>query len=340
LEKGAEAMLKRMIAPMLLIATALVLLAFQPALASEYYSARTPLSGTSDAALNNINLAIDALNGTVVPFDADFSFNETVGPRTKTRGFQKAANGRGVRVTGGGVAQVASTLYLALLQVPRGVEFGEITTYGNRFTGDYVADGSLAVVTDYSAGIDLRFINRTADTRIEMWVSGNDLFCTLRLDEEDDESDDDDRRTVSARIPWSGDDGTLENIRLAAASVYDTTLSEGDKFSFNDVVGPRTKEYGYGTGVNGRGARVTGGGVAQVASAIWLAIKRDDDFNIIEKTTYGKKYNQDYVDNASDAIVTDYQGDTDFSFRYTGNGTATIYTYVEGDYLRCEIQIE
>ena len=60
---------------------------------------------------------------------------------------------------------------------------------------------------------------------------------------------------------------------------------------------------------------------------------------VVEKSTYGKRYNQDYVENASDAIVTDYSADTDFSFRYTGDGTATIYTYVEGDSLRCDIAI-
>ena len=325
----------------ILLILALALMAALPgALAEKSYSGHTSLYGASSAQRDNILLAAEALDGLEVEAGDWFSFNEAVGARTRARGYVSAKNGRGVEVTGGGVGQAASTLYLALLQVPRGVEFGEITTYGNRFTGDYVADGSLAVVTDYSAGIDLRFINRAADTRIEMWVSGDDLFCTLRLAEEDDGSDDDDdRRTVSARIPWSGDDGTLENIRLAAASVYDTTLSEGDKFSFNDVVGPRTREYGYGTGVNGRGARVTGGGVAQVASAIWLAIKNDDDFTVVEKSTYGKRYNQDYVENASDAIVTDYSADTDFSFRYTGDGTATIYTYVEGDSLRCDIAI-
>jgi vancomycin resistance protein YoaR len=250
----------------------------------------------------------------------------------------RAENGRGVYVTGGGVGQVASTLYLALKQIGYGIEYDALSTYGDRFTGSYVVDGSLAVLTDYSAGTDFQFTNYASDMRIEMWITGSTLCCTVTL--EDDDWFDGDTRTLSARIPWGDNRSVLHNIRLAAGSVNDTVLEEGDVFSFNEVVGPRTERYGYITGINGRGAKVTGGGVAQVASAIWMAIKRDDDFNVIEKTTYGKKYNQDYVDNASDAIVTDYQGDTDFSFRYTGDGTATIYTYVEGDYLRCEIQIE
>ena len=368
-------MLKRMIAPMLLIATALVLLAFQPALASEYYSARTPLSGASDAALNNINLAIDALNGTVVPFDADFSFNETVGPRTKTRGFQKAANGRGVRVTGGGVAQVASTLYLALLQVRGDIDIDPVKTYGANFTGSYVSDVSQAIVVDYDADIDLSFTNNEDEMTIEMWASDSYVYCSITVGSDnetawipsgstggghasgagggdDDEyeaeysgswfftpSEDEPERELiaSASLCCGDEDGVLNNVELAADCVNDTVLNHRDIFSFNDIVGPRTKKYGYVSATNGRGVRVVGGGVAQVATVIWLAIKEVDDISIIEKSTYGHKYNQDYVDRSSDAIITDYSNDRDFSFRYTGDESITIYTYMSDNWLYCDI---
>ena len=328
--------MKKQIIALLLILC--LLPACPAALAEKSYSGRTSLRYTTDAQMDNILLAVDALDGVEVERGETFSFNDLVGPRTRARGYVRAENGRGVYVTGGGVGQVASTLYLALLQIPSGIEYDALSTYGARFTGDYVADGSLAVLTDYSGGTDFAFTNYASDMRIEMWINANSLHCTVTL--ERDGWFDDDTRTISARIPWGDDDDVLNNISLAAESIYDTTLEEGDKFSFNSTVGPRTERYGYCKGTNGRGARVMGGGVAQVASVIWLAIKDDDDFTVIEKYTYGKKYNQDYVDNASDAIVTDYQGDTDFSFRYTGEGTATIYTYVEGDYLRCDIAIE
>lgn len=310
--------------------------AWPAALAERRYSARTSLTSATRAQLTNIRLAAEALDGLTLERGETFSFNDAVGPRTRARGFVSAENGRGVKVTGGGVGQAASTLYLALKQIQSGIEYDELSTYGQRFTGDYVVDGSLAVMTDYSAGTDFQFTNYGSDMSIEMWTTDSMLCCTVTIENAGGGYAD---RTLSARIPWGDDDGALHNIRLAAGSIYDTVLEEGDLFSFNEIVGPRTERYGYVNGINGRGAKVMGGGVAQVASVIWLAIKNDDDFTVTEKYTYGKKYNQDYVQNASDAIVTDYRGGTDFAFRYTGEGTATVYTYVEGDYLKCDITI-
>jgi vancomycin resistance protein VanW len=114
-------------------------------------------------------------------------------------------------------------------------------------------------------------------------------------------------------------------------------LDSGDTFSFNDVVGPRTKKYGYRRAINGRGAKVLGGGVAQVASALWLAIEDCDDIRVIEKSTYGKHYNQRYVSDAADAILTDYASGRDFRFRYTGDSSLTIYAYVDDGWLYCEV---
>ena len=317
------------------------------ALADSTYNARTPLDGDSDK-LRNIKLAAEAIDGIELEYGESFSFNDAVGPRTQGRGYVSAMNGRGVEVTGGGVAQAAATLYLALRKLGT-VEYTELSTYGSRFTDDYVSSGDLAVVTDYSSGIDFSFINRSGEMTIGMWVSGGYLNCSISVEDEDDDSwfdddDDDDDDSSSVVDTYTGrvdvtedDEDTLHNVALAAGSVYDTTLAHGDKFSFNKIVGPRTEKYGYISGTNGRGVRVMGGGVAQVASAIWLAVKDRDDISILEKSTYGKKYNQDYVDSSADAIVTDYKAGTDFSFKYTGDGTVTFYTYIENDELRCDI---
>lgn len=142
----------------------------------------------------------------------------------------------------------------------------------------------------------------------------------------------------SARTPL-GDaySDRADNIRQAVWSIGSVSLASGETFSFNDAVGPRTAEYGYEVAVNGRGARVRGGGVAQVASAVWLAAKNLDDVSIVEKSTYGKRYNQNYVASSSDAIVTDYSAGTDFSFCYTGSSTLEIYTWYEDGALYCQI---
>lgn len=313
------------------------------ALADTTYSAKTPINST--AKRKNILRAADAIDGLELEYGETFSFNDTVGPRTQSRGFVIAENGRGVDVVGGGVAQAAATLYLTLRKLGDDIDFTELYTYGSRFTDDYVSSGDLAVVTDYDADRDFAFRNYAGDLRIAMWVSSGYLNCTVKVKSKksggswfDDDDDMPEYYTASIDLDDT-DDRTLNNIELAAASVYDTTLAKGDKFSFNKVVGPRTEKYGYESGINGRGSKVMGGGVAQVASVIWLAVKGRDDISIIEKSTYGKKYNQDYVDSSADAIVTDYKAGTDFSFKYTGSGTLTLYTYIDDDHLVCDLAV-
>jgi vancomycin resistance protein YoaR len=69
--------------------------------------------------INNIDLSTKAINGTLLMPGEIFSFNETVGERTKARGYKEA----GVIIDnqiesglGGGICQVSSTLYNALLK--------------------------------------------------------------------------------------------------------------------------------------------------------------------------------------------------------------------------------
>ena len=361
-------MLKKLIALVSALSLLLAGMAVPAALASEYYSARTTLSGSSSAKINNVQLAVDAINGTRVARGGSFSFNETVGRRTEARGYRTAPNGRGAKVTGGGVAQAASTLYLALLKVGGGVTIDPVKTYGSRFADNYVDDTDHAVITDYDAGIDLSFTNRGEPMSIDMWMNDSYVYCSITVGDDvfsggdqagtgsadpsqwgswgdwivstlDPEDDDEAPRTLlaSASVDCGGDADVLHNVSLAAGSVTDTTLGEGDVFSFNDIVGPRTRDYGFHRAVNGRGARVIGGGVAQVASVLWLAVKDLDDISIVEKSTYGSRYNQDYVASSADAILTDYSAGRDFSFRYNGEDTLTIYTYVQSGTLYCDI---
>ena len=368
--------------------------------ASDVYSAHTPLSGAGSDKLNNLRLAAQAIDGATVAAGESFSFNDTVGPREKRRGYRTAPNGRGVLVTGGGVAQAASTLYMALLQMGDAVEIDPVKTYGARFTDDYVQNPSLAIVTDYDAGIDLSFTSLTDDLSIDMWMDEDDLWCVVTVggsgslsaqgpgssslsflddggyaDDEaapyffepipeeydrfeadpvygDDYRVNDEGFTVtvdshedsspimpqgSAIIHCGSDPDVVHNVTLAADCLNDTMLISGDVFSFNDVVGPRTKKYGDRRAVNGRGAKVTGGGVAQVASALWLAIEDLDAIEILEKSTYGNRYNQRYVSDSADAILTDYASGRDFRFRYTGDTRLTIYAYVDEGLLYCDV---
>ena len=138
---------------------------------------------------------------------------------------------------------------------------------------------------------------------------------------------------------WVGGyDARRSNIELAADAVNGYFIGSGYVFSFNDVVGPRSKEAGYKSAINGRGVKVTGGGVAQLASTIYLAVKDLDFVTVTEKRTYGKSYNQSYVASADDAIVTDYSAGTDFAFRNDGANELVFYTYVDDTgWLVCEV---
>ena len=229
------------------------------------------------------------------------------------------------------MAQAASTLYLALQQVD-GIVYDEKKTYGSRYNQNYVESSDDAILVDEAAGTDFAFTNFHGDMTIAMYISGGELICTLNFGGVS-------AGTVlgEAAIRVEGPQALWDNIALAADAVDGTVLASGDTFSFNAIVGPRTAEQGYQSAVNGRGVAVTGGGVAQVASAVWLAVKDMADIAIVEKSTYGSRYNQDYVSSSADAILTDYNAGTDFSFRYTGAGSVTIQTYLSGDTLTCRV---
>lgn len=359
LKKEALIAMKKRIGAWILILTLIVgALAVPAALAEARYTASTSLENASSNNRRNIERAAASINGARVDSGGRFSFNATVGPRTKANGYVAAENARGVNVTGGGVSQVATTLYLALLRLEKKIEFTQLSTYGSRFEENYVSDGSKAVITDYSGGTDFEFVNHAGEMTIEMWVSETALNCVVTVAENGSGgnwfgdwggSSANANNTViaptatpstiiaSASIPCGGGKGTLKNVKLAAKSINGTTLGTDELFSFNDIVGARTKKRGYVGGVNGRGKKVTGGGVAQVASVIWLAVKKLDSISIVEKSTYGKRYNQDYVERSADAILTDYKSDKDFSFRYKGTGRIVIYTTVTDNTLRCDI---
>lgn len=330
--------MKRILAAIL--ALSMLLCAFCAHAEESVYSICTTLEGSSSAKISNIRRAVAKINGLHIAANGTFSFNDTVGPRTKAYGFQSAENGRGVNVTGGGVAQVATTLYLALMTSGADVVYDDLRFYGSKFKDNYCAPED-AVLVDYSSEIDFAFTNFGSAMDISMWISGNELYCSLSIASDSAFSWNTrsiERTPVStASIALSGSDALVNNIYLAAASINDTYLSAGSVFSFNDTVGPRTKANGYQTALNGRGVEVVGGGVAQVASVIWLAVRNLDGVSMLEKSTYGSRYNQSYVSSSNDAILVDYNNGTDFSFRNSGSGALTICTYIQNGYLICDI---
>ena len=105
----------------------------------------------------NIAKAAQAINGTTVGVGETFSFNETVGERTEERGYKLSKvilDGNYTEGVGGGVCQVSTTLYNALLLagfVPRAAQHSLVSSY--------VKAGFDAMV---SYGVaDLTFVNTT-----------------------------------------------------------------------------------------------------------------------------------------------------------------------------------
>ena len=74
--------------------------------------------GSTPGRINNISLVAQKIDGLILLPGEQFSFNGYVGQRTPEAGFEVAAaydNGKVVYETGGGVCQVSSTLYNAVL---------------------------------------------------------------------------------------------------------------------------------------------------------------------------------------------------------------------------------
>ncbi|MFP3440966.1 VanW family protein, partial [Pantoea sp. SIMBA_133] len=105
---------------------------------------------------SNIELAAEAINNTVVFPGETFSFNQTVGKRTKERGYLPApiiVKGELSEGIGGGICQVSSTLFNAVDQA--GVQI--IERYSHSRSVPYVKPGRDATVSWY--GPDFSFRN-------------------------------------------------------------------------------------------------------------------------------------------------------------------------------------
>lgn len=297
------------------------------------YTGSTDLRKASNSQLYNINLAARKLASVRVPCSTLFSFNDIVGPRTADYGYKSAVNGRGVYVRGGGTGQVASAIYLAARQIS-GIRFISVDNYGDDFTGSYVSSGEEAIVVDYKNKNDFSFEHPTADMLVEVWVTTTNIMCRITVTPVSTTPTGADS---TAYIYLSGTNTLKNNISRAAGSIDGYQLSYYDEFSFNQLVGPRNERSGYGYAINGRGVKVMGGGVAQVASVIYMAIKDLNYIRITDLRTYEEKYNQSYVYSADDAVLTDYANNVDFRFRYTGYNTLTINVYVDNNKLICDV---
>lgn len=139
----------------------------------------------------NITLASSKLNGLVLMPGEEFSYNQAVGQRTKAAGYKEAgaySNGKVVQEVGGGICQVSSTLYIAVLYA--NLEIVERSNH--HFNPGYVKAGLDATVS--WGGPDFRFKNNrnypiriiidTSGKKLRVYIYGlkTDDDCTVVLD--------------------------------------------------------------------------------------------------------------------------------------------------------------
>jgi vancomycin resistance protein YoaR len=144
----------------------------------------TTLAGSSSNRTNNIDLASREIDGLVLNPGDVFSFNGVVGQRTSAKGYKASsayANGEVVQEVGGGICQVASTLYYCTLISDLEVVFRDC----HMFTVGYLPLGMDATVN--WGTIDYKFKNDTQyPIKIECNVSGGYLnvkFIGTKLDD-------------------------------------------------------------------------------------------------------------------------------------------------------------
>lgn len=109
---------------------------------------------------HNIRMATKSINGTVLEPGEEFSFNKVVGKRTAENGYKVAKiiyNGNFIDGVGGGVCQVSSTLYNAVLKA--GLNVKKSSKHSERV--GYVNKGFDAMVNYGSS--DLVFVNNTSN---------------------------------------------------------------------------------------------------------------------------------------------------------------------------------
>ena len=132
----------------------------------------TRISGTEDR-LTNITLASMAIDGHMLEPGEEFSFNQVVGRRTEARGYRPGpmiSSGQVVMGIGGGICQVSSSIYNAIMDSDIRITERRAHT----LPVDYLPRGRDATVSWGS--IDFRFVNNTEHPmRIDASVDGRTL---------------------------------------------------------------------------------------------------------------------------------------------------------------------
>ena len=177
------------------------------------FSTRYDASNTSRS--TNLQLAADKINGTILAPGSEFSYNKVVGERSIAAGYKEAkvySNGQVVDGIGGGICQISSTLYNAVVFANLNVT----ERYNHQFVTSYVSPGRDATVV-YGVK-DLKFVNnRTYPVKILITLNSGIAKVDLYGIKEDTEYD------------ISFDIETLSDIKYNTLYERDSSLSDGEE---------------------------------------------------------------------------------------------------------------
>lgn len=142
-------------------------------------SSRTTRYNAGIPRATNVRLATEAINGSIVLPGQEFSYTNTVGPRTTARGYVEApiyVNGEHSTGIGGGICQVSSTLYAAMKDC--GLPATE--RHAHSLPVSYLPAGYDATIS--GTALDLKFVNiYEQPIYIEATAEGGKLTVSLYL---------------------------------------------------------------------------------------------------------------------------------------------------------------
>lgn len=127
----------------------------------------------------NLRIACESINGMILNPGDVFSFNKAVGERTEERGFKPATiyggEGESVDGVGGGICQVASTIYYTTLYM----NLEQVQREPHMYQVSYVPGGMDATVY-WDSGLDYKFRNdREHPIKIQANVDGGHVNITF-----------------------------------------------------------------------------------------------------------------------------------------------------------------
>lgn len=138
-------------------------------------------TGSIPNRIYNIGLAASRINGVLIALSEEFSFNEKVGDISGASGYKPAyviKEGRTVLDDGGGVCQVSTTVFRALLNSGLPVTARTAHAYRVGYYEQGFPPGLDATV--WAPSVDLKFKNDTpTHVLIQAYTSGNSLYVDL-----------------------------------------------------------------------------------------------------------------------------------------------------------------